>query len=139
MESSATIRALKGQLCRHGIAEKLRTDNGPQFSSQEFKKFCQAYNIKHVTSSLYYAQSNGEVERAVQTVKRLWSKCPDKNLALLDYQTTPLESCYFSPAQLSMRRRQRNMLPIVRKLLQPKQLDIAAIRQKLDGAKDKQR
>ena len=126
-------------MCRHGVAEELRTDNGPQFSSGEFSNFCKMYNIRHVTSSPHFPRSNGEAERGVQTVKRLWSKCKDKDLALLDYRTTPLESCGLSPAQLCMGRRPRNLLPVSRHLLQPKAFDIQAIRLKLDIEKEWQR
>jgi transposase InsO family protein len=138
-ESTAVISALKTQMCRHGVVEKLRTDNGPQFSSAAFQEFCKSYGISHVTSSPHYPQSNGEAERAVQTVKRLWAKSKDKNLALLDYRTTPLESCKLSPAQLCMSRRPRNLLPIARDLLLPKVIDIPTVRRKLDMEKEKQR
>ena len=139
LDASSTIAALKAQMCRHGVAEELRTDNGPQFSSGEFSNFCKMYNIRHVTSSPHFPRSNGEAERGVQTVKRLWSKCKDKDLALLDYRTTPLESCGLSPAQLCMGRRPRNLLPVSRDLLQPKAFDIQAIRLKLDIEKERQR
>ena len=98
--SAATINILKSQFGRHGIPEKLRTDNGPQYSSREFDSFCSDYQIDHITSSPHHPQSNGETERAVQTVKRMWKKCNDKHLALLDCRTTPLASCDLSPAQL---------------------------------------
>ena len=51
-----------------------------------------------------YPKANGEVERAVQTVKKLWRKNDDKHLALLDYRTTPLPDIDLSPAQLLMGR-----------------------------------
>ena len=35
ISSSATIDAIKSQFSCHGIPEKLKTDNGPQFSSRE--------------------------------------------------------------------------------------------------------
>ena len=139
MSSSATISALKGQISRHGIPEKLRTDNGPQFSSREFIQFCEIYGISHITSSPHYPQSNGEAERGVQTVKRLWAKCDDKCLALLDYRTTPLSSCQLSPSQLLMSRRLRNLLPINRKLLKPESPNLANVKQKLDSNKDAQK
>ena len=107
--SAATIDPLKCQMSRHGISEKLRSDNGTQFASREFALFCKDYQIDHYTSS---PQSNGAAEQAAQIVKRLWRKCTDKHSALLDYRTTPLESCHLSPAQLCMSRRPRHKLPI---------------------------
>ena len=62
--SSATIDAIKSQFSCHGIPEKLKTDNGPQFSSREFSLFCEDYQIEHTMSS-----PNGEAERGVQIVK----------------------------------------------------------------------
>ena len=64
-------------------------------------------------------KANREVERAVQTVKKLWRKNDDKHLALLDYRTTPLPDIDLSPAQLLMGRRLRNKLPMMESLLQP--------------------
>jgi transposase InsO family protein len=139
LSSAHVIDVLKSQLCRHGIPEKLRTDNGPQFVSQQFSSFCKDYGIEHDTSSPHYPQSNGLAERAVQTVKRLWSKGGDKYLSLLDHRTTPLKSCGLSPSQLCMNRRLRSKLPLARELLKPQQLDAEAVRRSLDEDKEKQR
>ena len=46
------------------------TDNGPSFTSDEFKRFVKANEIKRVTSAPYHPSTNGHVEGAVQTVKR---------------------------------------------------------------------
>ncbi|CAJ1066454.1 Transposon Ty3-G Gag-Pol poly [Xyrichtys novacula] len=119
LRSLSTIGALKAQFSRHGIPSILRTDGGLQYSSEEFKEFCKSYGVLHKTSSPQTPHSNGESERGVQTVKRLWSKASDKHLALLDYRTTPLESVGLSPAQLLMGRRPRNKLPAARVLLAP--------------------
>ncbi|PFX32429.1 hypothetical protein AWC38_SpisGene2709 [Stylophora pistillata] len=54
--------------------------------------------------------SNGEVERAVQTMKRIMNKSSDEYLALLTYIDTPLHNGY-SPAQLSMGRKLRTRIP----------------------------
>ena len=91
--TQACIAALKAQMCRHGLADVVISDCGPQFTSREFAAFCGELNIRHETSSPHFPQSNGAAEQAVQTVKRLWRKAPDRQLALLDYRTTPLESC----------------------------------------------
>jgi len=42
------------------------TDNGPQFTAEEFRKFAQKYDFEHVTSSSHYLWSNGKVEAAAQ-------------------------------------------------------------------------
>jgi hypothetical protein len=44
------------------------------------------YVFTHVTSSPYHAQSNGETERAVKTVKGLLKKNKDPYRALLAYR-----------------------------------------------------
>ena len=139
LSSKTTKETLMRQLAEHGLPEILRTDNGPQYSSEEFKRFCAERHITHVTSSPNYPQSNGEAERAVQTVKRLWAKTSDKYMALLDYRSTPMESCGLSPAQLSMGRRPRNKIPIATELLNPKQIDLKEVRKALDQSKKSQK
>ena len=67
--SRSTIAALKATFARFGIPDEVISDNGPQFSSFEFKKFSDHYGFKHTTSSPYFSQSNGQAERCVQTVK----------------------------------------------------------------------
>ena len=42
---------------------------GTQFTAQEFKDFTQAWNIEHSVTSPMNAQSNGQAERFVQTIK----------------------------------------------------------------------
>jgi transposase InsO family protein len=127
--SKSTIETLKSQFARHGIPEKLRTDNGPQYSSREFSDFCNEYGIQHTTSSPLYPQSNGEAERAVQTVNVCGRSAMTNILALLNYRTTPLKGLSFSPAQLLMSRRPRNKIPATRQLLQPKTVDIKDVKQ----------
>ena len=63
-KSSETIRASKSIFARHGIADILRSDNGPRFVSTEFYEFSKEYSFTHVTSSQKLPQANGEAERA---------------------------------------------------------------------------
>lgn len=95
LSTTATMPAVKSQVWCHGIPQTLRTGNGPQFSRKEFSDFRVEYGIRHTTSSPNYPQSNGEAERPGQTVKRLWSKCKDNQLALLDCRTTRLKTVDF--------------------------------------------
>ena len=48
--SREVIEKLKCQMARHGIPDKLRSDNGPHFSSQEFMKFSELYEFDHIAS-----------------------------------------------------------------------------------------
>ena len=95
--SQSIIISLKTIFSRFGIPEIFTSDNGPNYASKDFANFAKDYGFTHVTSSPLYAQANGEAERAVQTVKRLFDKCTDLRLALLAYRSTPLEQGY-SPA-----------------------------------------
>ena len=74
----AIIEAMKTVFACHGLPGTLRSDNGPEFSSGTFKTFCSDNGIEHERSSPHFQSSNGEAERAVQTVKCLWRKCEDK-------------------------------------------------------------
>ncbi|XP_014677982.1 PREDICTED: uncharacterized protein LOC106817800 [Priapulus caudatus] len=110
LSSEAIVNHLKSIFARHGVPERVRSDNGPQYSAEEFASFADTYNFTHATSSPLYPQGNAEVERAVQTVKDLVKKAKDPYLALLAYRATPLFNGY-SPAELLFGRRVRTNLP----------------------------
>ena len=108
--SSQTITALREMFARNGLPRELVSDNGPQFTSQEFLQFMTTNGIRHITSSPYHPASNGAAERFVQTVKRaLYTGGMDgtpleKTLAsfLLQYRNTiirPIQPLEFHPAR----------------------------------------
>ena len=136
--SNAVINALKSIFARHGIPERVVSDNGPQFSSAEFAEFATAYGFSHTTSSPHYPQSNGLAERTVRTVKKLLKESPDQALALLSYRTTPLSWCGLSSAQLSQGRHLRSDVPQT-KTLTPKWPYIQAFRKDDRMFKEKQK
>ena len=109
--STTIVTVLKSLFARHGVPTTLVTDNGPQYVSQEMNQFSATYGFNHITSSPYYAQSNGLAERTVKTVKNLLSSSPDPFLALLSYRATPLPWCGLSPAELLMGRVIRTDVP----------------------------
>ena len=136
--SSATVvRHTKSIFARHGIPEVVVSDNGPQFHAETYKQFAKDYYFKHVTSSPYYPQGNGEAERAVGTIKRLLEKEKDPYLALLAYRSTPLQHGY-SPAELLMSRKLRASVPIPRESLKPSVPDYAQLKAR-DKVKDRQK
>ena len=121
--SQSVINQLKVQFARHGIPSVMMTDNGPEFASQEFKKFVKEWKMEHITSSPRYPQSNGKAENAVRTCKALFKKARedrrDPLLALLAWRNTPSEHIGTSPVQRLMGRRTRTLLPTTQELLRP--------------------
>ena len=105
--SNAIIAVLKSIFAHHGIPEILLSDNGPQYAFKEFSEFAQSYQFNHLTSSLRFPQSNGQVERMVQTIKKLLKHSVDSHLAVLSYRATPMLWCGLSPSELCMGRRIR--------------------------------
>ena len=116
--SRDTIEAFKSIFATHGICDIVVSDNGPQFASEEFSQFTKDYGFTHVTSSPRYPKSNGEAERAVGTVKRMW-KTSDPHLSLLAYRTTPLDNGY-TPSELLMGRLLQTTLPVHQNNLMPR-------------------
>ena len=119
--------------------ETVRSDNGPQYLSKEFARFASSYEFKHITSSPRFPQSNGQVERTVQTVKRLLKRSNDPYLALLSYRATPLPWCDLSPAQLSMGRRIRTPISQTNKFLVPNWAYLKTFHEKNEQFKQSQK
>ncbi|XP_048517262.1 uncharacterized protein K02A2.6 [Dendroctonus ponderosae] len=97
-----------------GIPTIVMSDNGPEFSSIKFREFSVNWEFKHIKSSPRYPQSNGLVERYIQTVKNTLRKSmmdkKDPFLALLDLRNTPIDGKH-SPANVLMNRHLRDLLP----------------------------
>uniref|UniRef100_A0A5S6QPD4 Integrase catalytic domain-containing protein n=1 Tax=Trichuris muris TaxID=70415 RepID=A0A5S6QPD4_TRIMR len=72
--SSCVIDALKTIFSHQGMPAVLVTGNGRQFVSSEFAIFCASNGIRHLTTAPYMPQSNGQVERFVDTFKRALKK-----------------------------------------------------------------
>ena len=128
LNSRCLIQSMKSVFARHGIPEIMISDNGPQYASEEFKKFTLEYSFKHVTSSPGYAPANGAAERAVQTVKNMLKKEDDPYAALLAYRSSPLENGH-SPAELLMNRKLRTTVPSLPAVHQPQVPDGMSIRE----------
>ena len=137
--SRGIIEAMKAVFSRYGIPQTVGSDNGPQYSSEEFSKFAAEYNFYHETSSPHFAQSNGQAERTVQTMKNLLRESTDPYMALLTYRSTPLPWCGLSPAELLMGRCLRTNLPQVVDRLKPTWQYIERFRKKDKEFKDEQK
>jgi len=124
ISAESVVSGLKPIFSRHGIPSTVMTDAGTQFTCKYFKDFASLWMFDHVTSSPHYHQSNGMVERAIQTVKYLLKKAhmdkKDIYLALLEYRNTPLDANLPSPAEILFSRKLRGMLPMCNNSLKPK-------------------
>lgn len=122
--SAYVINVLKQVFSRHGIPEEVITGNDVQFTSKMFKEFSEKWDFKHVKTSPYFSQSNGMVERTVQSIKNILKKAnlegTDPYLVLLEYRNTPIDSDLPSPAEILFSRKTRGFLPCHKSLLKPR-------------------
>ena len=109
--SSKTIETLKSHFARYGLPEKIVSDNGPQFTSDEFKWFCKSNGICHITSAPYHPSTNGAIERAVQTMKKSLKSTVNESGTiqmklsrfLMSYRSIPHTTTEESRAELFLR------------------------------------
>ena len=108
-ETTETVTKVLNNIFRKfGLPEKIISDNGPCFRSNNFRRFCDQLDSRHVTSSPYYHQSNGRAERAVATIEQIMKKSAsdmDITKALTSYLDTPVSDTLPSPAELFHNRR----------------------------------
>ena len=115
--SSAVIKELGMIFSEFGKPQIFRSDNGPCYSSQEFRFFMQNWLIEHRTSSPRYPQSNGLAESMVKVSKNLIEKAVRQDLPwnqlLLDYRCTPISGEIPSPAEILFGRKLRSSISIL--------------------------
>lgn len=68
--SDFVIGRLREIFCRFGLVNTLVSDNGSQFTSEEFKHFVQANGVNHVLTAPGHPATNGQAENFVKTFKK---------------------------------------------------------------------
>ena len=107
--SKEVIDIIKQLFAEQGVPEGLICDNGPHFSSQQFKEFAKEWDLEHITSSPKYPQSNSMAERCIQTIKGAMKKAilgdRDIDMSLLCLRSTPTDHIIPSPGELLFNRK----------------------------------
>ena len=119
--STTVAAALMKIFAVQGLPEQLVSDNGPQFTSEEFKEFWKFRGIINCYVTPYHPQANGQAERFIQTLKKCMNKMAknSKNMDynvnnfLLTYRVTEQATTNVSPSQLLMGRKLRTPLDVI--------------------------
>ncbi|XP_053960266.1 uncharacterized protein K02A2.6-like [Anastrepha ludens] len=119
--SAVIIDILEEMFSRLGYPTSITADNGRQFVSDEFKRFCADNAIDLMTSPPYWPQANGEVENINRSIlKRLQiahSRGVDYKKEIqkfiLMYNVTPHGTTGRSPSELLFNRRLRDKIPSI--------------------------
>jgi transposase InsO family protein len=63
-DSTATVNLIKSIIFRFGVPNNIITDNRTNFTSKEFKDYCEGLGIKLNFASVVHPQTNRQVEKA---------------------------------------------------------------------------
>ena len=74
MTAETIIERCKAHFSRYGVQEVVISDNGGQFTSEQFENFARDWEFEHITTSPYHSQSNGKVESAIKISKKIIKK-----------------------------------------------------------------
>ncbi|KAJ8942230.1 hypothetical protein NQ314_010130 [Rhamnusium bicolor] len=119
--SAVIIKHLTDLFARFGIPKSIRSDNGRQFVSQEFKKFCTENNIEVIHTPPYWPQANGQVKNMNRSILKRLKICHASGLDykselqkfILMYNVTPQGTTGKSPSELLFNRNIRDKIPSI--------------------------
>ncbi|UYV62721.1 K02A2.6-like [Cordylochernes scorpioides] len=114
--TETTINSLKEIFATHGLPDVIASDNGTSFTSELFKTFLKRNGVRHILCAPYHTASNGQVERAIQTLKNLLRKNSSGNWttrlsrSLLSMRIAINNTTQNFPAQLLMNRNLKSLI-----------------------------
>ena len=132
--AASTITILRELFTKYGIPAQYVSDNGPQFFSEEFKRFLKMHVVKHVRVAPYHAASKGLAERMVKSFKNHMKVCKGSKLSiqqrienfLLTCRSTKHLNTGRTPASLFLGRELRTRLSLLRPNVREKVMDSQA-------------
>lgn len=131
-----TIEAFRQTFARYGFPKRVVSDNGPQFTSEDFRTFLTKRGITHTRSPVKHPASNGAAENLVKSFKRKLKimlkngRTPQEAIDafLMEYRSTQHCTTGETPAKLMLGRQIRTKFDLMRPNLD-KQQEKAAQRQ----------
>ena len=69
--AKACIPKLDCIFATHGIPKKIKTDNGPPFNGNDFKRYMAALGIEWKTSTPLWPQGNGNAESVMKPLGKV--------------------------------------------------------------------
>ena len=109
--SRHVIRKLKSIFARHGTPRNVMSDNGPQFSSKEFKEFKnESLPILHQVQRIQ-SQTAWQAQTIKQLLKKAEKSGEDPHIAIQAHRACPDPNTGLSPAERLFGRKIRTRLP----------------------------
>ncbi|XP_014667395.1 PREDICTED: uncharacterized protein K02A2.6-like [Priapulus caudatus] len=121
LTATTVIPVLDRVFSQFGTPERLRSDNGPPFNSQDFADFTKYLGIKHHRVTPLWPQANGEVERFMRNLGKVTRAAAVEHKSwkqelfkyLRNYRATPHSTTGVPPATVMFGRDIHIKLPSV--------------------------
>lgn len=123
MTTTFVISKLREIMSRFGIVDTLVSDNGRQFTSDDFENFMLQNGIKHVLTAPGHPSTNGQAENFVKTFKHSFLKMIETqkgdvdsivNKFLFDYRITKHCTTNETPMKLMLGREVKSRFSLMR-------------------------
>ena len=125
--AKATIATFNKMITNYGLMDRVVTGNGPQYISEEFKRFVKQNAIEHTLSLPYHPSTNGQAEVYVKTFKKMFQKCKPElpvqekiDQVLRRYQNTSHTTTGRTPSELFLKRSPKTKLALLKPNLRNK-------------------
>ena len=115
--SEAVFLFFEDLFLEHSVPEKITTDNGTQFTAKMIQDLLESFEVQHLRTTFYHAQSNGQVERFNATVCECLRKlCADHHKdwdAMLKYAIFAYNTSIHGTTKESPFKLYKNFLPAI--------------------------